>query len=335
MKNKFSIISIFVLSMLIPACGNASEKDESNPFGTSPDSVYKNDSSWVIKEDNENNATDTFFICPTCTSGDEGMYNLQINDENRRSYFEGNALMEKQLYAESTRFFAPYYEQALLQVYSLEKSAQEQYLSKAYESVKEAFNYYMENYNGGNAIILAGFSQGADMCLRLLKDYFTTEAMAKKLVACYAIGWIVSDDYLAQSEYLKAATGETDTGVIVSFNSEAAEVTSSFVVGENEHSNCINPINWKTDGTVATKEENLGTCFYSTRGYIKSEESHLCGCYVEPKRGVLKVTDIASEDYPNKLAFSKDGVYHTYDYQFFYKNIQQNVFKRIISYYSK
>ena len=29
----------------------------------------------------------------------------------------------------------------------------------------------LENLNNGNKIILAGFSEGADMCLRLLKDY--------------------------------------------------------------------------------------------------------------------------------------------------------------------
>lgn len=333
MKKIISLFFMLVLVVIISGCSDKTN-EEKPTFNVPTDSVYKEDSSWVYKELDEDNKTDTFFICPTCTSGDEGMYNFSLTDETRRSYFAGATLMEKYIYDSSTRFFAPYYTQALLQVYNLEETQRNAYLTISYNSIKEAFAYYMNNYNNGNAIILAGFSQGADMCLRLLEEFFTNEYMANKLVACYAIGWQVSDEYLAKSKYLKFATAETDTGVIISFNTEDASITSSFAVGENEHSNCINPLNWKTDGTIAAKELNLGACFYSGRGVLKSETKALCGAYIETKRGVLKVTDINMSDYPNKLSFSKDGVYHTYDYQFFYKNLELNVMKRIISYWS-
>ena len=59
----------------------------------------------------------------------------------------------------------------------------------AYDDIAEAFRYYLENENKGRPIVLAGFSQGADMCYRLLADYFGTEDMQEKLVAVYALGW--------------------------------------------------------------------------------------------------------------------------------------------------
>jgi hypothetical protein len=40
-------------------------------------------------------------------------------------------------------------------------------------------------------------------------------------------------------------------------------------------------------------------------------------------------------DYPPVLDIFSDGVYHLYDYQFFYRNLQENVTQRIANYLSK
>ena len=45
----------------------------------------------------------------------------------------------------------------------------------AYKDVSDAFAYYLENENDGRPIILAGFSQGADMVYRLMEEYFHEE----------------------------------------------------------------------------------------------------------------------------------------------------------------
>ena len=83
--------------------------------------------------------------------------------------------MEKGIYDEDARFFAPYYRQAGLNAYELSAEEREPYLDSAYEDVKDAFLYYLENYNDGRPIILAGFSQGANLSIRLLKDCFDEE----------------------------------------------------------------------------------------------------------------------------------------------------------------
>ena len=58
----------------------------------------------------------------------------------------------------------------------------------------------------------------------------------------------------------------------------------------------------------------------------------MTGAYIDPERGSLKVTDVTPEEYPPQLSVFTDGVYHLYDYQFFYRNLQENVAVRVDSY---
>ena len=193
----------------------------------------------------------------------------------------------------------------------------------------------MENENDGRPIVLAGFSQGADMCIRLLKDCFKDESTNELLVACYAIGWRITDEELEEYPHLKCATCENDTGVIISFNSEDESITDSLMIPSGTKTNAINPLNWKTDGTPADKSLNKGACFTSYSGEIKSEIVGLTGAYIDSTRGALKVTDVSAEDYPARLSIFEDGIYHLYDYQFFYRNLQENVAVRIAAYLSE
>jgi hypothetical protein len=187
----------------------------------------------------------------------------------------------------------------------------------------------MDNYNDGRPIILAGFSQGADMCIRLLKDKFQDPGVYKLLVACYAIGWSLTQEEVDEYNYLIPATGEKDTGVIITFNSESEDITDSLMVPAGTKTLSINPLNWKTDSTLATKDENMGACFTDYGGEITSEIPGITGAYIDDIRGTLKVTDVTPDDYPAGLSIFEDGIYHLYDYQFFYRNLQANVLDRI------
>ena len=91
----------------------------------------------------------------------------------------------------------------------------------------------------------------------------------------------------------------------------------------------INPLNWKTDSTPADKSQNLGACFTDYSGEITSEIPELTGAYIDSERGALKVTDVTPQEYPAGLSIFEDGVYHLYDYQFFYRNLEENVGVRI------
>ncbi len=76
-----------------------------------------------------------------------------------------------------------------MKVYGLDETEREQYMQEVYRDVSDAFAYYLDNENGGRPIVLAGFSQGADMCYRLLEEYFGDKKLEERLVAVYAIGW--------------------------------------------------------------------------------------------------------------------------------------------------
>jgi len=84
----------------------------------------------------------------------------------------------------------------------------------------------------------------------------------------------------------------------------------------------------------AEKELNLGACFTDYEGKITEEIPALTGAYLDAERGALKVTDIDPEIYQATLPILGSGVYHLYDYQFFYRNLQKNVQQRIQAYLS-
>ena len=312
---------VLVLTML---CGCADRKSEN---------LYAKAENWAYLEtDVDGKEADVFFICPTVYGGSSERFNMALDDTNTKESFLGATNMEKGIYDTDCRFFAPYYRQAALNVYELDPADREQYLQIAYEDVRQAFAYYLEHYNNGRPIVLAGFSQGADLSIRLLKDRFAEEDINDLLVACYAIGWSITEEELQEYKHLKFAQGETDVGVIISFNSEAENVTDSLMIPEGTKTLAINPLNWKTDGTVANKALNDGACFTDYDGNIVNEVPQLTGAYIDETRGALKVTDIISEEYPPVLSIFDSGVYHLYDYQFFYRNLQKNVSDRVAKY---
>ena len=318
--------SIFVLLALVLALAYVrvlSAGAESD--APAPD--YSHEDSWAYFAIGEDKDADLFLICPTVDVNDE--FNMSLNDEETKESFVGALNMERGIYEESTRMYAPYYRQAAMKVYALEEAEREPYLSLAYEDVSAAFAWYLENENQGRPIILAGFSQGADMCYRLLEEYFGDEALQEQLVAVYAIGWPCTEEMTQAYPQIRPAAAADDVGVVVSFDCEAPELDETFINPAGQRAYAINPLNWKTDATPAEKTENLGACFTRYSGEIKREEPQLCGCYVDEARGVVKVTDIDPADYPPVVPGLPEGAYHIYDYQFFYRNLQENVRTRV------
>ena len=82
-----------------------------------------------------------------------------------------------------------------------------------------------------------------------------------RMLAAYTIGYSVTKSYLAANPHLKFATGETDSGVIIAFNTEGpknVELKAHHVVVLLETMS-INPLNWKLDETYAPASMNLGS----------------------------------------------------------------------------
>ena len=290
---------------------------------------YSDPDNWAYYAIGEGKDADLFLICPTVDMGTGGNLNMSMDDEKVKANFTGALNMERGIYEDSAVMYAPFYRQIVFPLYLGSEEDMKPYLDIAYDDVSAAFEYYMENINDGRPLILAGFSQGAQHALRLLEDYFDDPEYSDLLVAAYCIGWRITAEDLEKSPHLKMAEGEDDTGVIVMFSTEAPEADSSIIVPEGIRTLGINPLNWRTDSTLADRSLNIGACFTDYSGAITGEMPNLTGCYLDEDRGTLKAVDIIPEDYSNSLF--PDGVYHLYDYQFFFRNLEENVRTRLES----
>ena len=319
-----------VLVLLVAGMGGAGCVRGTGAGGGAPAAVaeaaapdYGRAENWVWHGIGEDKAADLFLLCPTVDMRDET--NLSLDDEKTKTNFRWALDMERGIYEDSARLFAPYYRQAAMKAYSLPEEEREAALAFAYRDVSAAFARYLADENGGRPIILAGFSQGADMCYRLLADYFADDALRARLVAVYAIGWPCTEDLVRRHPQIRPAQGADDTGVVVTFDCEAPDVEATFIVPTGVKAHAINPLNWRTDATPAGRGENLGACFPDHSGAIQREVPALCGAQLDLPRGVVKVPDLAPADYPPRVPGLPDGSYHVYDYQFFYRNLQENV----------
>jgi hypothetical protein len=295
---------------------------------------YSDAANWAYfyEEYDDNLNVDLFLIAPTVyTNSVHSM--MPVDDDYRRQRFIRALSMQRGIYELECRIFAPFYRQAALSVYYSPGFLPDLVLEAAYADIRASFLFYMEHYNNGRPFIIAGFSQGADMGLRLLKEFFHDDGLSELLIAAYLIGWRITPDDIEQYPHLVMAAGELDTGVIISFNTEAPNVTWSVVVPETTLG--INPLSWSASGGFAPRRLAKGSVFFDSRGQIISEIENLTGAYLCPLRGTLKLTGIMPADYPNTLDLFGEGVYHIYDYQFFFRDLQYNVSARILSYFKQ
>ncbi|MBO7726417.1 MAG: DUF3089 domain-containing protein, partial [Thermoguttaceae bacterium] len=285
---------------------------------------------------------DTFFVYPTeymaSNEGDPDFAPLDNPEMLEGVQFDHMALAS--VFEDSTNLFMPYYRQAGMR-YAAEagkKSGDPRaaFASTPYDDVTAALDYYFENYNNGRPFIIAGHSQGSGIISLVLMNYFREHPeYYERMVAAYVIGFSITKDYLEANPHLKFAAGESDTGVIVSWNTEGPKN-----VEENARNSVvlpgavsINPLNWKLDGTYASAGENLGSLVPS-RETGKLEIADIgADAQVVPGRGVI-LTNTDFEPVAGAEVFGPQS-FHNGDYTFFYNNIKDNVAKRISAYQSR
>ena len=287
---------------------------------------YSAAENWAYFEKDADRDVDVFLICPTVDTRSERNA-LDLNDKLKKNFVHALDL-ERGIYEDTGRLFSPYYRQMSINAYTLPEAEREQARALAYTDVSAAFRWYLDHENQGRGIILAGFSQGSEMCLELMKEYCGGEgaeaqALRERLIAVYAIGWRVTEEMTEAYPQIRPATGETDIGSVIAFDCEDGSVTETIIIPAREKSLSINPLNWKTDGTVADKALNRGAVMQLGADPIPE----LCGAYLGP-RGELIVTDVMAEEYPPVLDIFPTGAYHLYDYMFFFTNLKENVAAR-------
>lgn len=307
-----------------------SEASTQAPDPEAPD--YRQAENWAYLGLGEDMPVDVFLLAPTVI--DEGVY-LRPQDAVQRKLMMLALDKQRGIYGQQASLYAPYYRQMAAEVYTWEASRQQPWRDQAYQDVAAAFQAYLELYDTGKPLILAGFSQGSELNLRLMREFFdpaTREgrALLDRLVAVYAVGAGLPETMVAEFPWLRPAESAWDTGVIISFDCELPGVSGSVLLPAGSRSLSINPLSWRRDGEHADKSLNLGAYF----PVINVEVPQLCGCYIEPERGALVVTDIDPSHYPTDADVLPPGNLHEYDYQFFYRNLQDNVRQRIASFFA-
>ena len=290
---------------------------------------------------------DTFYIYATeyiLKSFDEGAPDFaDLDNEEMLVGAAGEYLLHAATYADSTNVFMPYYRQVGLRyvgdVFKRDGIIDAAITGMPYDDILAAIDYYFEHYNNGRPFIIAGHSQGSVIIKYLLEKYFTKHPdYLQRMVAAYAIGYSFTKDYFDANPHLKFATGETDTGVIIAWNTEGPKnievnATNAVVL---PGAISINPLNWKLDDTYAPASMNLGSIILNeTTGELEivdlGADAQVC-----PSRGVV-VTHAKGEAMPEEAAKINEAFFgpegrHGDDYSFFYSNIKVNVAKRVAAY---
>lgn len=294
---------------------------------------YQSPLMWAECRTDAPQRVDVFMLGATADIGGEGDYQSSTWRPQDRAWQERLLNLQESVYLSEGRTFAPFYRQGCLSIYYLEDAARQPYLSVAYEDVRAAFLYYMEHLNQGRPIILAGYSQGADLGLRLMEEFFDDPQLQSQLVAAYLIGWRITKEDLEEFPHLKMAEGAEDTGVIVSFNSEAPGVRGSVILPEGGYTYGINPLSWETGSDMVDKGENPGTVDLHMDGSYTNAREGYSGCYRDPDRGTIIVPDIDVAEYPPGEPVFVEGCYHNYELELYYWSLRENVSARVEAYF--
>lgn len=293
---------------------------------------YHSPTMWICAERTADRDIDVFLIGATSTLGDDRHFSSTTCLPEDRLWQKNLLTLQETLYRPAGRIFAPYYRQVRLSTYYLDDADRGPYFRIAYQDVRSAFLYYLRHENQGRPFILAGYSQGADMGLRLMEEFFDDPALQSQLVTAYLIGWRVTEEDLRDFPQLQMAQGETDTGVIVSFNSEAPGLRDSIIVPEGGYTYGINPINWRADGTPADRTQHPGSAKLHLDGTVDQIQPQLTGCYQSTQRGTLIVPDISPEDYPPGQPLFAYGCYHNYELELYFCSLKKNIADRCSAY---
>jgi len=292
---------------------------------------YADAYNWVSLP-NVSKEVDIFYVYPTVSSNETG--SMSISDEGDRALAQGIFEAQASVYEPYGNVFAPYYRQMTTKV-KIEDgmlATDTEAFKQGALDVQDAFEYYINNLNDGRPFIIAGHSQGTMALIELIKNRFgDDEELRSRLVAAYLIGYTVTDDDLAKAG-LTAAEGAYDTGVVITYNTQSPTSVGGPMLMEGAH--CINPLNWKTDATYDPASENLGAQFYNdSTGEFLREVVGYSDAQINLETGALMTTIPEGEDLD--IGAYPEGVYHRYDYAFWYSNLQQNVGDRIDAYLLK
>jgi hypothetical protein len=204
-------------------------------------------------------------------------------------------------------------------------------LKIGYADVFKAFKEFCEIRNKENPFFLAGHSQGSlNLITLMMDDTSGVKELHDYLIAAYIIGYTVTDSILMEMGGLKIADNATYVGGVVTYNTQADESIQSPVLLNGAR--CVNPLTWNINTEFAPDSLNKGAVFFNSDGTPNDTIFNFTDAQCM-KNGALVTTEPSIETYSNPSF--PEGVYHVYDYSFFYNNLKENIKVRINSYMNR
>lgn len=286
---------------------------------------YSNDSSWAVLpqkypkqinsflSDTIENRIDIFYVYPTLLTDKKNIqWNAKINDQEVQQEILNTPIKyQATAWLAAGNLYVPFYRQAHYKSFFSEyKQGGQEALLLAYSDVKRAFQYYLDHFNKGKPIILAGHSQGSFHLKHILKDFFVNKPLQKKLIVAYLAGIkVLSDEF----EDIKPMYAPQQVGGFVSWNTYKKNNLPKTYTRWYQGGVTINPITWDNSELVDA-EKHLGLLNRDLKIYPKSVS-------------LTKIDGMLWSTVPKIpkrfwLSFIKD--YHFADINLYWADIQEN-----------
>lgn len=297
--------------LVFPAFSQQEPVDYSNPsnWAVVPGNYPEKMKDFFVRDPFD--SIDVFYVYPTLiVSEKDTRWNVPIEDKEQQGKIVNSVVpFQASAWASSGSLYVPYYRQAHLRAYYNLDSGGREALLFAYNDVKAAFEYYLEHYNKGRGIILAGHSQGSTHLAFILRDFFDGKPLQKQLVSAYLPGNGFEHDLY---KTIPLMVHPDDIGGFVSWN------TFKKKLDPTNYAWCkgkvvINPVTWDTT-SIAAREMHKGFLFSNGKMYEHSFTTNLGD-------GVVWIT---APHFPYRyLSFTMDH-YHVGDVNLFWEDIRQN-----------
>ncbi len=256
---------------------------------------------------------DVFYIYPTLlTDKKDASWNADIKEASiRRNILEKAVAFQASAWVKAANLYVPFYRQAHYRIFVEPYSSQgEEAGVMAYQDIKKAFKYYLENYNNSKPIIIAAHSQGAIHAIGLLKEFFDEKPLQKKLIAAYLVGTRVNVDEFRSIPLLNNPDA---IGGFVSWNTYKMNHLPKSYEKWFKGGVVSNPINWD-ESIKGNSKQHLGVLASNKKIYPNSLS-------VQKTNGILWST-LPKIKKRFILSFIKN--YHFADINLFWKDIQEN-----------
>ncbi|MDR0734247.1 MAG: DUF3089 domain-containing protein [Elusimicrobiota bacterium] len=289
-----------------------------------PPPDYNKENCWAIRHRESSRDFDIFYVYPTFYGGPAAaLMDVYAIPPALAPNIKNNVLKNCGIFDGGGNIYAPFYRQASFASLRLPEAQKQEILKISLADIIAAFDHYLA-VSGGRPFVLAGHSQGSRLLRELMKAKFNNAALSARLIAAYLLGAELTKSDLKTCPWLKLAAGADDFGIIITYNTQSSGVKHSPIY-ERGNSVCVNPLNW--GACAADRSLNQGALFFGGDGVPTAEVKNFTGAYIEARSGALIAPDADVEKYSSPL-FPR-GVYHLFDYEFFYRNLQSNFKERL------